>query len=82
MLSNNLFPQRRERKLCASCHIELRNPSEILCDVCHTLCEAMQANLPYWLACQQLEQDENERRTAEVRRLLRTDENFFEGGQR
>jgi hypothetical protein len=70
--------------ICPSCSITLRpdNPGP-LCSVCFGLVSSFVVNnLPYWEACEQLDRDENERRTAEVRRLLRTDENFFEGGQR
>ena len=80
MASHNLFFPRIQRKRCASCHIELRNPSNLLCDICHTLCGAMQANLPYWLAAQQLEDDAREAQVNEKRRLMQ-DEGFQWGPQ-
>ena len=65
-----------EVKTCVQCGIQLRPCArlEIWCDACDSILASLHENAPYWNAIIQAEQDETAERIANVRKLLRTDE--------
>lgn len=68
---------------CPSCGIILRadNPGP-LCSVCDALVMSMRENYLYWNALEVADRDALEAQVNEKRKLLRCDEDFYDGGQR